>query len=236
MDKLNIEIMVDGASLEEVSEFAPLNYIGGFTSNPSLMKAAGVKAYEAFARDAIQRANSKPFSFEVVADDFDVMLTQARKISSWGADVYVKIPASDSRGNSSLDLVKKCRSENMRVNVTAVFTREQIDEFMPELSTGPDAFLSVFAGRIADTGVDPCPEVKHAVEATLNASNVKVIWASTREVFNIYQAASVGCQVITASPSLISKYLESRGKNLSDFSIETVQMFVRDANSAGFTI
>jgi transaldolase len=236
MDELKIEVMVDGASLEQVSEFAPLDLIGGFTSNPSLMRAAGVKNYEAFAREAIQRANSKPFSFEVVADDFSLMLTQARKISSWGPEVYVKIPASNSMGESSIDVVKKCRSENIRVNVTAVFTREQIDEFMSELSTGPEAYLSIFAGRIADTGVDPCAEVKYAVDATTDAPNVKVIWASTREVLNLYQAASVGCHVITAPPTLINKYVESRGKNLADFSLETVQMFVRDANSAGLSI
>lgn len=236
MDKLGIDIMVDGASLEEISEFAPLDFIGGFTSNPSLMKAAGVQDYELFAREAISRANSKPFSFEVVADEFDAMLAQAKTISAWNPEVYVKIPVSDSRGNSSIDVVKACRDENIRINVTAVFTRDQVDEFISELSGGPQAFLSVFAGRIADAGVDPCPEVKYAVNATSDSPNVKVIWASTREVFNIYQAASVGCHVITAPPSLITKYLENRGKSLSAFSLETVQMFARDASSAGYLI
>jgi transaldolase len=231
-----IGIMLDGATLEEVADFATNDSIEGFTSNPSLMKAAGVEKYEVFAREAIELAGLKSFSFEVVSDDSDAMIREAKIISSWGENVFVKIPVTDSAGKPTVEVIKACRSEGIKVNVTALFSRTQVDSVVTELAGGPEAFISVFAGRIADTGVDPSPEVEYAVRACDDAPGVRVIWASTREVFNIYQAQSVGCHVITVPSSLFRKYVENRAKSLEDYSLETVQMFVNDARSAGLSI
>ena len=236
MTNLNSKIMVDGATIDEIEHFSKDIEIAGFTSNPTLMRASGVADYESFARDALEISAGKPFSFEVVADDFDLIYTQAKKISAWGPNVYVKIPVTDSNGYSSKSTIEKCIDEGVQVNVTAIFSREQLHEFAPVVEKSDSAFLSIFAGRIADTGVNPESLVGDAVDVTRHHRGTQVIWASTREVLNFYQASSVRCDVITASPALIKKYKIYKGKSLEEYSLETVRMFVEDSKAANYTV
>jgi transaldolase len=209
--------------------------IRGFTSNPTLMRKAGIMDYEAFAKDILRAVPDRPISFEVFADEFDEMERQALKISRWGDNVYTKIPVTNTRRESSLDLICRLARSGAKLNVTALMTLDQVRDVGAALADGPSAYVSVFAGRIADTGRDPVPLMAAAVELLRPYPNLELIWASPRELLNIFQADSVGCHIITATNDLLQK-LTLVGKDLDDYSLETVQMFHRDATQAGFTL
>jgi len=235
IDRLEVRIFADGADIANIAAAAEDPLIKGFTTNPTLMRQAGVDDYEQFALKALEVVQGRSMSFEVFTDEFDEMHRQAHRISEWGENVFVKIPVTNSTGEPSYDLVGRLASEGVRVNVTAVFTVEQIDAVAAQLVGGPPSYISVFAGRIADAGVDPMPIVRHAVDVVRDHPQVEVIWASPREVLNIVQADQCGCQIITVTRDLLKK-LPALGKDLGVFSLETVQMFRRDAVAAGYEL
>lgn len=232
---LNVEIYADGADLEAIRSLVDEPLVRGFTTNPTLMRQAGVDDYEKFARQALELVDDRPISFEVFTDDVTEMGRQADLISSWGANVFVKIPVTNTRGESTTDLVRSLTQSGVRVNVTAVFTMAQVEPLVSALSGGAPANISIFAGRIADAGIDPCPIVAAARDAAAAHGNIKLIWASPREVLNIVQADAVGCHIITVTTELLRK-AAGLGKDLTQFSLETVAMFYRDAQAAGYTL
>lgn len=232
---LKVKIFADGADLAHVSRLASDPMISGFTTNPTLMRQAGVEAYESFAKEMLAVVGGRPVSFEVFSDEFNDMERQALKIASWGSNVFVKIPITNTKQESAIPLVAHLSKQGVRVNVTAIFTEKQIDEATEATAHGPGANVSVFAGRIADAGLDPCPYISHAVAASKEYDHVDVIWASPREVFNVVQADQLGCQIITVTPDILKK-MPSLGKDLSVFSLETVQMFFADASAAGYSL
>jgi transaldolase len=234
-DELRIKIYADGADLPSISLAADDPIIRGFTTNPTLMRQAGVDDFEAFALKAIEVIGSKPISFEVFTDEFAEMRRQAHRIAEWGDNVYVKIPVTNSEGTPSYDLIGDLSADGIKLNVTAIFTDEQIDSVGERLAGGAPSNISVFAGRIADAGEDPCPYVSRAVAITVAQPQVEVIWASPREVLNIVQADQCGCQIITVTTDLLKK-LSGLGKDLGQFSLETVQMFRSDAVRAGYEL
>jgi transaldolase len=205
----------------------------GFTTNPTLMRAAGVEHYEAFVEECVARLPGHSLSFEVIADELNAMRYQARKLASWGQSVFVKIPVSTTKGISTVDLVNDLTKDGVHVNVTAVFTAAQVVEFNEALANRAECYLSIFAGRIADAGVDPTFLVRQAVMEA--PENVSVLWASTREVFNVKQAHDAGAHIITLSPDLLAKYARF-GRDLTEFSRLTVQQFYDDAQVAGLTL
>jgi transaldolase len=209
--------------------------ISGFTTNPTLMRKAGITDYEGFAREVIAAIPDRPISFEVFSDDFEEMERQAIKIASWGENVFVKIPVTNTRGESARMLVCRLSGRGVQLNVTAVMTLEQVIEVSRAMSACPAGYISVFAGRIADTGRDPVPLMREAVEVIEHSGNLQLIWASPREVLNVFQADSIGCHVITATRDILNK-LNIIGKPLDKYSLETVQMFRDDAVKAGFCI
>jgi len=231
-----IKIFADGASLPALLELAQNPRIAGFTTNPTLMRKAGVKDYQAFAREALTHIQKKPISFEVFADDFAEMELQARHIASWGDNVYVKIPITNTRGQSATPLVGALAAAGVKINVTALCTLEQVRQTARALRGGAPSVISVFAGRVADTGRDPVPLMREAL-AVCRAEDprIELLWASPREVLNIVQAAEVGCDIITVTNDLLKK-LDLIGKDLEEFSLETVRMFHRDAASAGYVL
>lgn len=232
---MKVKIFADGADLNSIRALSQDISIAGFTTNPTLMRQAGVDNYETFARAAIELVSPRPISLEVFSDEFPEMRSQALKIASWGQNVFVKIPITNTKGESSLPLVADLTKNGVKVNVTAVFTNEQIDLTARALTGTPGANISVFAGRIADAGLDPNPYVARAVKCSAEVGNCEVIWASPREVLNIVQADEVGCHIITVTPDLLKK-IGNLGKDLSMYSLETVQMFYNDATAAGYTI
>ena len=229
------QIFADGADLSSITELAQNPLISGFTTNPTLMKAAGVKDYIAFCRNVIEIVGHQPLSLEVFSDDFEDMNRQAHLLSALGPSVFVKIPITNTKGESSLPLVRQLCEDGIQVNVTAVFTKSQIADSIETLKEGPDSFLSIFAGRIADAGVDPIPTIEFAVQKTKALKNVKLIWASPRELLNIVQASETGCHVITVTPELLKK-VNTIGKDLDEFSLDTVKMFANDALAAGYEL
>ena len=233
---LNIKtkIFADGADLNSMLELNKLSYIKGLTTNPSLMKKAGIDDYETFAKSVLQNVKEKSVSFEVFSDNHDEMYVQAKKISSWGDNAFAKIPICNTKKQYSYDLIKKLSDENVKLNITAIMTRDQIDGVYNSLNKNTQSFVSIFAGRIADTGVEPEAIIKYAVDINKNF-NSEIIWASTREVLNIFQCAKLGCNIITVTPDLIGK-LKNLGKNLEEYSVDTVKMFYNDARSAGYKI
>ncbi len=233
--QLSVKIFADGADLATMRDLYQQPHIAGFTTNPTLMRKAGVTDYAAFARDVVQAIPDKPISFEVFADDFAEMERQAHIIASWGAHVYVKIPITNTRGESSCALIYRLSRAGVKVNVTALMTLRQMGQVAGNLAGGAPSYISVFAGRIADTGVDPVPMMAAAVNILRVAPSAKLIWASPREVLNIFQADAIGCHIITVTPDMLAK-LGLVGKNLDDYSLETVQMFRADALAAGFTL
>ncbi len=233
--KYNIKIFADGADIEGIREMAAHDYIGGFTTNPTLMRKAGITDYKAFAMQALAVVGNRPISFEVFADDFATMELQAKEIASWGKNVNVKIPITNTKGESSAALVGRLSKRGVVVNVTAMFTKAQVDEILAVLTPGVPAILSLFAGRIADTGVDPMPVMRYAVEKSKPYKGVEVLWASPREILNLIQADEAGCSIITATNDMLKK-MAFFGKDLSEFSLETVAMFYNDARAAGYTI
>ena len=232
---LNVQIFADGADVPSMIELAALPHVKGFTTNPTLMRKAGVRDYEAFAKDVLRAIPDRPISFEVFSDEFPEMERQAHRIAAWGDHVNVKIPVTNSRGEPAYDLVRRLSSAGVRVNVTAVFTLGQVGALVPCLAGGAAAFVSVFAGRIADTGSDPGPLVAAAVNLARAAPNVRLIWASPRELLNLFQADEAGCHVITMTVDLLKK-LPLVDRPLELCSLDTVRMFHRDARQAGYQL
>jgi transaldolase len=232
---LRTKIFADGANRAGMVELAQNPYIKGFTTNPTLMRAAGITDYETFAHDILEALPPLPISFEVFADEFDEMERQARKIATWGDNVYVKIPVTNTRAESSAHLVRALADDGIHLNVTALLTVDQVCTVAGALEDGPSSFISVFAGRIADTGRDPVPLMREAVRVLEPYQHLELIWASPREILNIFHADSVGCHVITVTHEMLKK-LELVGRDLADYSLDTVRMFHRDAVTAGFSL
>ena len=234
-DALTVKVFADGGDLESIRRVATNPLVKGFTTNPTLMRRAGVADYRAFARDVLAEAGDRPVSFEVFSDDLDDMERQALELASWSDNVVVKIPVTDCRRQSAEKLVIRLAEQDVRVNVTALMTLDQVCTMAECLAAGPGGYVSVFAGRIADTGRDPVPVMAAAVALAELHRGVEVIWASPREVLNVVQADAVGCHVITVTHDLLRK-LTVLGKDLGDFSLETVRMFRDDAVAAGYRL
>ena len=235
IEDLDVKIFSDGADLDSILALAADKRISGFTTNPTLMWKAGLTDYHEFAKRLLERITVHPISFEVFADDRAEMRRQALKISGWGENVYVKIPVTATSGEPMAPLVRELSEEGVKINVTAVFTTAQVELISEAVADGAPSYISVFAGRIADAGIDPVPIMRRAVEIMVQAPRSELIWASPREVLNVVQADQVGCHIITVTHDLIKK-LDSLGKDLLQFSLETVQMFHQDALSAGFSL
>jgi transaldolase len=235
VEKLKVQIFADGADKVGMLEMYKKSFIKGLTTNPTLMKKAGIKDYEAFAKDILSEVKDKSISFEVFSDEIDEMEKQALKIATWGDNVYVKIPVTNTKGIPTYALIKKLSDNGVKVNVTAIMTLEQVRDVVLSLNSNVPSYVSVFAGRIADTGVDPVPLMSAAVKITSLKSKAEVIWASPRELLNIFQADEIGCQVITVTNDILKK-LELVDYDLSSYSLDTVKMFYNDALSAGYTI
>ena len=233
--KLSIKVYSDGAVLETMLKDLNSGLVSGFTTNPSLMKKAGITSYVGFAKEVLKDIKEFPVSFEVFADDIETMEKEAEKIASLGENVYVKIPVTNSKGESTVDLMKRLAAKGVKINATAIFTLEQVREVVGALKAGTPGIVSVFAGRIADTGVDPVPIMKEALSICRQKDGVELLWASPRETYNIYQADELGVDIITCTSDLIQK-LSLNGKDLTEYSLETVQMFLKDSTSLGFKI
>jgi len=232
---LSVKLFADGADKAAMLELYANPLIQGFTTNPTLMRKAGITDYEAFARDMLAAIPDRPISLEVFADEFPEMERQARKITAWGDNVYVKIPVTNTRREPSLDLICRLAHSGVKLNVTALLTLDQVRQVSDALGGGAPSCVSVFAGRIADTGRDPVPLMAAAVEIVSSYPNMELIWASPRELLNIFQADSIGCHIITATPDILKK-LSLVGKNLHDYSLDTVKMFYDDALKSGFAL
>jgi transaldolase len=232
---LNVKIYADGADRATMLELHANSLIAGFTTNPTLMRKSGVADYKAFAKEILQQIPDRPVSFEVFADDFKEMERQAAEIASWGENVLVKIPITNTQGKSSRPLLRRLAQAGIPVNVTALLTLRQVREASECLENGPPAKISVFAGRVADTGRDPVPLMAAAVELLRPYPNIELIWASPRELLNIFQADAIGCHIITVTSDLLKK-LVLVGKDLRQYSLETVRMFYEDARKAGYQL
>ena len=235
MNKLKIKLFADGANLDGMLSLYKDPNIKGFTTNPTLMKKAGITDYEKFAKQVLLEIPDRPVSFEVFADDLDDMFVQAKTIASWGSNVNVKIPVTNTKGEFTGPIIKRLSGLGVQLNITAVFTQEQVRTIVENLSSDTAAIVSVFAGRIADSGLDPMPIMSECVEILKDFPEAELLWASPREFLNIVQADQVGCHIITAPPDLLIK-MKLLGKDLTKFSLETVQMFYNDAQEAGYTI
>lgn len=228
-----VKIFADGADLEAIMELAARPEIAGFTTNPTLMRQSGVSDYEGFSRKLLEHITDRPISLEVFADGHGEMLRQARLISSWGSNVYVKIPVTDTRGASTAAVVRELSDSGVHLNVTALMTMPQVEVVASAVAGGPGAIVSVFAGRVADTGRDPIPLMRAALETIAPYPELELLWASPREILNVRQADDIGVHIITVTHDLLKK-LTSFGKDLDTFSLETVRMFHNDAVTAGF--
>jgi transaldolase len=235
VSELRVKLFADGADVTAIVALAANPAIAGFTTNPTLMHKAGVADYRSFAEEVLRAIDGRPISLEVFADEFGEMERQAREIASLGSNVYVKIPVTDTRGASTAPLVGRLSARGVKVNVTAVMTLAQVERMTDALEAGVPSYVSIFAGRIADTGVDPMPIVRDAVHIVGRRRNAEVIWASPRELLNVFQADDVGCHVITATSDILAK-LSLVGKSLDAYSLETVRMFYSDARSAGYAL
>ena len=235
VENLKVQIFADGADKVGMLEMYKKSFIKGLTTNPTLMKKAGIKDYEAFAKDILSEVKDKSISFEVFSDEIDEMEKQALKIATWGENVYVKIPVTNTKGIPTYSLIKKLSDNGVKVNVTAIMTLEQVRDVVLSLNSNVPSYVSVFAGRIADTGVDPVPLMSAAVKITSLNSKAEVMWASPRELLNIFQADEIGCQVITVTNDILKK-LELVDYDLSSYSLDTVKMFYNDASAAGYSL
>jgi transaldolase len=235
VEGLDVKIFADGADLDAILALADDPRIAGFTTNPTLMWKAGLTDYEQFARRLLERIDQHPISFEVFADDAEEMRRQALKISRWGDNVYVKIPVTTTCGEPMAPLVRELSDSGVKVNVTALFTTAQVELITAAVKDGAPSYISVFAGRIADAGIEPGPIIVRSVQIMLEAPRSELIWASPREILNVVQADRAGCHIITMTGDLLAK-LDLLGKDLMQYSLETVQMFHRDAASAGFSL
>lgn len=234
-DGFHVKVFADGADMNSILELSKNPYIKGFTTNPTLMRKAGVTDYEAFSRELIGAIPDRPVSLEVFADDFLEMENQAYRIASWGKNVYVKIPITNTKKESSCSLITRLSSAGVQLNVTAILTLDQVQNVANALSVETPAIVSVFAGRIADTGIDPVPMMLKSLEFLKDLPKAELLWASPREVLNIMQADEIGCHIITATNDVLKK-LFLLGKNLDAYSLETVEMFHNDAMAAGYSI
>ena len=235
LEDLSIKIFADGADLAGMLDLYRQPYIKGFTTNPTLMRKAAVADYRAFARDVLAAIPDRPISFEVFSDEFGELERQAREIASWGSNVYVKLPVTNTRGESARALVKRLSHDGVKLNVTALLPTEQVCEIAEALAGGAPACVSVFAGRVADTGVDPVPLMARAVEILRAVPTAELIWASPRELLNIFQADAIGCHIITVTHDILKK-LPLVGRDLHDYSLDTVKMFHGDAEHAGYSL
>ena len=232
---LNVKIFADGADFDGMVKMAHNPLIQGFTTNPTLMRKAGVNDYETFARRVLAAITDRPVSFEVFADDFPSMAEQARAIATWGPNVNVKIPVSTTKGQSSNELIRALSSEGVTLNITAIFTLDQVSGVAAALDPSTPAIVSVFAGRIADTGVDPIPHMRACKEILASRPKAELLWASTRELLNIFHAEEAGCDIVTVPNEFLTK-LNLIDKDLSEYSRETVQLFYKDATAAAYQI
>lgn len=232
---LKVKIFADGADKAGMIEMYGKDYIKGLTTNPTLMRKAGISDYKTFAQDILKTIKNKPISFEVFSDDFDEMEGQALEIASWGDNVYVKIPITNTKQETSYDLIKRLSDKKVKLNVTAIMTLDQVKKVVEALNYEVPSCVSVFAGRIADTGFDPVPLMKEAVNILKINPKAELIWASPRELLNIFQADEIGCHIITVTNDILKK-LSLVGYDLDEYSLDTVKMFYNDAKSAGFNI
>ena len=235
VNDLKVKLFADGAEKKSMLELYRNPHIQGFTTNPTLMRKAGIQDYEAFARDILAAIPDRSISLEVFADDFDEMERQARLIASWGKNVYVKIPVTTTKSEPAYDLIRRLSQAGICLNITALMTLGQVRDVAAALAGGAPSYVSVFAGRVADTGRDPVPLMAAAVEMVSVHPGMELIWASPRELLNIFQADAVGCHIITATPDILQK-LSSVGKDLLEFSLDTVKMFHTDATKSGFSV
>ena len=235
IEALSVKIFADGANLAAMLELYQRPYIKGFTTNPTLMRKAGITDYEAFARDVLRAIPDRPISFEVFSDEFPEMERQAREIASWGSNVYVKISVSNTRRQPSYNLIRRLSHDGLQINVTALMTLEQVQAVTDALAGGAASCISVFAGRIADTERDPLPLMEEALRIMARAPQAELIWASPRELLNIFHADAIGCHIITVTHDILKK-LTTVGKPLDEYSLETVQMFHEDATEARFSV
>jgi transaldolase len=234
-ESLSVKLFADGADLDGMIEMASKPYISGLTTNPTLMKKAGITDYVKFAKNVLSEIKTKPISFEVFSDEIEVMKSQGEKIASWGENVYVKIPVTNTRGESTQPVIRYLVNIGAKVNVTALMTNEQVLHVAEVLNPNVESCVSVFAGRIADTGRDPIPMMLKAIDALSANQQAELIWASPRELLNVFQANEIGCHIITATNDILKK-LELVGMNLETYSLETVKMFHTDALTAGYNI
>lgn len=232
---LKVKLFADGADLATMLEMAKKSFIQGLTTNPTLMRKAGIDNYRKFAKDVLVEITDKPISFEVFSDDLDEMISQGMEIASWGNNVNVKIPVTNSQGASTDNVVKYLSDQGVALNITAIFTTEQVSKVIRSINSSTKAYISVFAGRIADTGRDPIPLMQESLEIIRTKPNTELIWASPRELLNVIQADEIGCHIITATPDILKK-LDLIGLDLTKFSLETVMMFRNDALASGYTI
>jgi transaldolase len=231
----SVKLFQDGADIQAMIAAKKDGRVSGFTTNPTLMRKAGITDYKTFALHVIKAIPDLPISFEVFSDDFDTMEREAREIASWGGDTYVKIPITNTKSQSAAPLIKKLSGEGFSLNITAMLTLEQVEEVAAAAHPKSRTIVSVFAGRIADTGVDPVPMMRKAVEILKKLPKAELLWASPREVLNVIQAEECGCHIITATPDIIAK-VPLFGKDLKQYSLETVKMFYEDARAAGFKL
>lgn len=236
MTKLNVEVFADGADIEEMKAAYNNKYVDGFTTNPSLMAKAGVTDYKAFAEEVVKAIPDASISFEVFADDLETMEKEAEILKQYGDNVFVKIPIVTTTGESTLPLIKKLSADNVRLNVTAVYTIEQVRDITNAVTEGVPTYVSVFAGRIADTGVDPLPLMKESVEVTHSKKGVKLLWASCRKVINVIQADEIGADIITCPADVVKKVNSNLDRNIEELSIDTVKGFAKDIQSSGLSI
>jgi transaldolase len=235
INELRVKIFADGANVTEMKRLYKEGFVKGFTTNPTLMRKDGVENYERFAKEVLSEIKDLPISFEVFSDDFDIMEKEARKIQSWGKNVNVKIPITNTKGEPSINLIKELSDNGMQLNITAILTLEQVEAVSKVISHDTRTIVSVFAGRIADTGRDPIPYMKKASEILSDNKNAELLWASPRELLNIFHAESCGCKIITVTNDVLKK-LSSLNKDLKEFSLDTVKMFANDAIKAGYKI
>lgn len=236
LEKLPIKIFADGADLEGIIDLYRKPFIKGLTTNPTLMRTVGISDYEAFARSVLENVTDKPISFEVFSDEFPEMRRQALKIRDWQDNVYVKIPITNTHGESALPLIAQLAGEEVKLNVTAILTLEQVRGVVGALKKEVPSVVSVFAGRIADTGVDPIPLMKECLELISASPLAELLWASVREVLNVFQAADCGCHIVTVPHDILAKATKLGGMDLEALSLDTVRMFYQDAAAAGFKL
>lgn len=236
LQDLKVQIYADGADKAGILDLYAKPYIKGLTTNPTLMKKVGIKDYEAFARDILTSVTDKPISLEVFSDEFPEMKRQGLKIASWGKNVYVKIPITNSRGESSIPLIAELAQQNVKLNITAILTLSQVRDVAAALNPAVPSVVSVFAGRIADTGVDPVPLMRASNALLESQPKAELLWASVREVLNIFQADECGCKIVTVPHDILNKAAKMMGMDLTALSLDTVKMFAKDAADAGFKL